>query len=429
MSDTEEPEERKVLLEEFHFQRRILFGCTIGLFVGIFLWIIAMSTNRWFIVSGEQPIFVESHRRYFKSSHTGIWRNCRYAIIPQPISSSVVRNFTTLGYGTEELKQMRTKIADEEFFKNFLEVELPELEQVNEITEPLRKHMFVEWLKNDNSKRFNELKAKFHSLYNEDEKAKSVIELDPSKVDVVKNAVGELIDDVQFNNTHIMHIIIPNKLRFALFEGWKDQNYGFVRLLSHYAKSLHIDPTIYYGKLRFIFKPPMPPKNLKKPSNGFIYHKWQRCTYHNLFADEAAIAADPAIDDDIIDLSRVAATFSIITIFIMVLGFIFTVYTFLNPRYMFKRLAGGVHFIAGLSSATVCRVLHASVEHSKEHLSYAFPDKADYFYGYGFFFGCIVATINFISCIMFFWYSRKRKGDKAATEELGMADEAIQIGR
>jgi hypothetical protein len=104
----------------------------------------------------------------------------------------------------------------------------------------------------------------------------------------------------------------------------------------------------------------------------------ERCTYHNLFAEEAAIAADPAIDDDMIDLSRIAATFSIITIFVMVLGFIFTVYTFLNPRYMFKRLAGGVHFISGLSSATVCRVLHASVEHAQEHLSYAFPDTADY---------------------------------------------------
>lgn len=54
MSDTStvgEPE-RKAKLEEFYFQRRILFGCTISLLIGTILWIVAMSTNRWFIVSG-----------------------------------------------------------------------------------------------------------------------------------------------------------------------------------------------------------------------------------------------------------------------------------------------------------------------------------------------------------------------------------------
>jgi hypothetical protein len=188
-------------------------------------------------------------------------RNCRYAIIPQPVSASVVRNFTTLGYGAEELKRARAKIVDEEFFKNFPSVELPELESIDEISEPLRQHMYAEWLKKDQG-RFRELKAKFNGLYSEDQNVKSVVELDPSRLDSVKNAVGELVDDVQFNNSHVMHLIVPNKLRLALFDGWKDQNYAFVRLLAHYGEIFYfltnfLNLNIFFNfefKITVIFK-------------------------------------------------------------------------------------------------------------------------------------------------------------------------------
>jgi type IV secretory pathway TrbD component len=51
MSDASSDEpERKIKLENYYFQRRILFGCTVALFFGILMWIIGMSTNRWFIV-------------------------------------------------------------------------------------------------------------------------------------------------------------------------------------------------------------------------------------------------------------------------------------------------------------------------------------------------------------------------------------------
>ncbi|XP_070490979.1 uncharacterized protein [Chironomus tepperi] len=429
MSDTstiDEPE-RKVKLESFYFQRKILFGCTIGLFVGLILWIVAISTNRWFIVSGGDGIFVESHRRYFKSSHTGIWRHCRYWIQPQIVSSSVVRNFTTFSTSYDGLKDAKAAIENEEFFKTLQNVDLPDIANITENSEEFRKHLFAEWFDKDKSD-FAEMKSKFQSFHKK-QKVMNVIYLNPGAHEIVKKRLEGLVFPLQFNKTDTMYVVIPEMLKDALFEGWNDHGMKMLKLLYHYANSLEINPTIQIGDNRFVFQPPFPPKSLKKPVNGFLYHKNQKCTYYNLFADEAEIAADPAVDEDMLDLSRTAATFSIIALFIMVLGVFFTVYTFLNPRYMFKRLAGGVHFISGICCVSVCRALHASVQHAEEHLKFAFPGDATYTTGYGFFFGCLVAAINLISCITFFWYSKKKKGDKAATEELGMADENIQIGR
>ncbi|XP_067005874.1 transmembrane protein 114 [Anabrus simplex] len=251
------------LYNQVMFERRILFGCTVLVGLSVILWIIAISTDHWFYVSGgPNGIYVNETKRFFMHSNSGLWRICR----------------TSVGNATG---------------------------------------------------------------------AQAAAASDPN-----------------------MNVTVSG--RMALF---------------------------------------------------------RKCKYHEMWPTDAKVKSDPFIDKTILNYTRSETSFSIISLLLMSMGFFFSIYTFRNPRYMFKRLAGGIHFLACFSVLAVIEVLINSIAYEQKHLMVTFPKGATYSYGYSIVLAWLVFIFILASGCAFMLFSRKRKGNKAPTEEMAMADEPTIIGR
>lgn len=60
------------------------------------------------------------------------------------------------------------------------------------------------------------------------------------------STVESLLYKVEVNKTHELHVVVPQQLRQALFDGWEEKGYRFARLLYHYGIEVKLRTVIKY---------------------------------------------------------------------------------------------------------------------------------------------------------------------------------------
>jgi len=126
----------------------------------------------------------------------------------------------------------------------------------------------------------------------------------------------------------------------------------------------------------------------------------------------------------------------------MVMSLCSAFYTFKNARYMYKRLAAGLFFIAGMTqnhtpntalsinpiislsltascNLVVLEVMVTLVRYSSSNLPWSHPPTSSYSYGFSFYLGWLVFTTFLGNGALFLALSRKRKGNREIHDNEG----------
>jgi len=130
-----------------------------------------------------------------------------------------------------------------------------------------------------------------------------------------------------------------------------------------------------------------------------------------------------------LDYQRTAAGFSVIALMVMLMGLAFSLYTFFETRYMYKRLAAGCQMVTAGCILICLEVSTARMKYEAHNLPNRIPPGATWTFGFSY----ILAWITFLSqltaCIAFAICSKKKKKDKAPDDQFAIEEEPTIIGR
>lgn len=231
-------------------------------------------------------IFIPETRRYYLTSHSGLWRICRYSLVPTALAtSSAARNFTTLALtnATQIANLKKTESTAPYILDALNDIELPD--PITDLDNNFRKVLFARWLRNESAE-FGKLKVTYKQLVAVQQQqhlqqqrlhqhqSKGQLILDPTNVAAINESIGGALSTVEVNGTYI-NVIVPEGLRNALFADWEEKT-NVLWLLGAFARDMDIPNSITNSNgTRFIIQPPPPPKR-GRVGNGYEYKTFGR---------------------------------------------------------------------------------------------------------------------------------------------------------
>ncbi|XP_046654482.1 uncharacterized protein LOC124348344 [Daphnia pulicaria] len=152
------------------------------------------------------------------------------------------------------------------------------------------------------------------------------------------------------------------------------------------------------------------------------------CSYHNLEQDDHELRAKPSVARTIIDYRRTIVALAGLSLLCHIMSISFSMYTFRNPRYTFKRLAGCMHLITAATTFVLIEVVSNGADFSRAHLLSIFPEASVWYHGFSFYLAWYVCFQYGVAGLTFLICSRKRKSLNIMNEDGTMlADDEYQV--
>lgn len=231
-------------------------------------------------------LFIPISGRFFVSSHTGLWRLCRYALTPLILANSTLPQMLTNLIITDatEIERLKKDIATEAYIDEYRMFHIP-IANVTAIDNRFKQALFANWIRG--TAEFVKIKAKYKSLANASNgtasasrsKKNQLYEVDSYDLSQIQDKFGVHPITVHVNASERAMVLVPRNLQLALFNEWP-QKPRVVYLLGKFAKDMDLTTNIAMTNgTQLVLRPPNPPAKGHQNAD-YRYEKYGRTKSH-----------------------------------------------------------------------------------------------------------------------------------------------------